>query len=640
MPEETPYPHLFSPGTIGRLTLKNRIVQSAMGTGLIQMGRVTDREVAFQEERARGGVGLIVNGGTSVHETSGFPVRILTELWPEDAIDGLRRRAEAVQRHGTRIFAQLIHLGRETPGGLTDFAPLAPSPVPSPRSADTPHELTAAEIRMIVESYGRSAANVQAAGYDGVEIHGAHGYLVAQFLSPASNRRFDAYRGDTLEGRMRMLVEVVEEIRTRCGDDFPLGVRLSADEQSPDGLTLDDTLEIVDALQEAAPVDYLSITAGMRGAYVKDSSWDEGFALPLAEAVKQGVDVPVIAAGRVRLPELAERAVASGQVDFVAVGRAMLVDPEWPEKARTGRAAHIRPCIGLVQDCRRAEGLVACAVSARTGRETELPPPAPAETPRRVVVAGGGPAGLEAARVAAESGHDVLVLERADVPGGQLRVAAAGPTREEQMDFVFYLERELDRLRVEVRYGTEATAESVLAESPDLVVVATGAAPLPPLFPIAGDAAVVTVWDLLGGAVKSVPARAAVLDDAIGFWHGVSAAEFLAERGAAVDLLTPGRAVGMAIPHESIAYVHRRLRANGVLFRVLVSVGGADGTTVSLVDAVTGEPAGHLEADLLAVRTRMRPTTGSWASSRGRCRRWSRSATARRRGASATRCST
>ena len=142
---------------------------------------------------------------------------------------------------------------------------------------------------------------------------------------------------------MRMLVEVVEEIRTRCGDDFPLGVRLSADEQSPDGLTLDDTLEIVDALQEAAPVDYLSITAGMRGAYVKDSSWDEGFALPLAEAVKQGVDVPVIAAGRVRLPELAERAVASGQVDFVAVGRAMLVDPEWPEKARTGRAAHIRP---------------------------------------------------------------------------------------------------------------------------------------------------------------------------------------------------------------------------------------------------------------------------------------------------------
>ncbi len=208
--------------------------------------------------------------------------------------------------------------------------------MPSPRSADTPHELTAAEIRMIVESYGRSAANVQAAGYDGVEIHGAHGYLVAQFLSPASNRRFDAYRGDTLEGRMRMLVEVVEEIRTRCGDDFPLGVRLSADEQSPDGLTLDDTLEIVDALQEAAPVDYLSITAGMRGAYVKDSSWDEGFALPLAEAVKQGVDVPVIAAGRVRLPELAERAVASGQVDFVAVGRAMLVDPSRPR--RRGRA--------------------------------------------------------------------------------------------------------------------------------------------------------------------------------------------------------------------------------------------------------------------------------------------------------------
>src|SRR3954454_24773604 len=167
MSGDTPYPHLFSPGTIGGVTIRNRIVQSAMGTGLMELGRVGDREVAFQEERARGGVGLIVNGGTSVHETSGFPVRILTELWPEDAVEGLRRRAEAVKRHGTRIFGQLIHLGRETPGGLTDFAPLAPSPVPSPRNADTPHELTTAEIRMIVDAYGRSAANLQAAAYDG-----------------------------------------------------------------------------------------------------------------------------------------------------------------------------------------------------------------------------------------------------------------------------------------------------------------------------------------------------------------------------------------------------------------------------------------------------------------------------------------
>jgi 2,4-dienoyl-CoA reductase (NADPH2) len=201
----------------------------------------------------------------------------------------------------------------------------------------------------------------------------------------------------------------------------------------------------------------------------------------------------------------------------------------------------------------------------------------------------------------------VVVFEQADTPGGQVRVAAAGPTREEQMDFVFYLERELERLEVEVRYGTPATAESVLAESPDLVVVATGATPLPPPFPVAGGAQVVTVWDLLGGRVQTIPARAAVLDDATGFWHGVSAAEFLAERGAAVELMTPGRAIGLAIPHESIAYALGRLRANGVRFRSFARVTGVDGTTISLADAVTGEPADGVEADLLVVRTGLRP---------------------------------
>jgi 2,4-dienoyl-CoA reductase (NADPH2) len=602
---DTPYPHLFSPGTIGGVTIRNRIVQSAMGTGLMELGRVGDREVAFQEERARGGVGLIVNGGTSVHETSGFPVRILTELWDEDAVAGLRRRAEAVRRHGARIFGQLIHLGREAPGGLTDFAPLAPSPVPSPRSADTPHELTAGEIRVLVEAFARSAANLEAAGYDGTEIHGAHGYLVAQFLSPASNQRVDTYRGDSVDGRLRLLREIVEAIRLRCSPGFAVGVRLSADEHAAGGMTVDDTLEIVEALQEAAPVDYVSITAGMRSGYVKDSSWDEGFALGHAERVKQIVDVPVIAAGRIRLPDLAERALAAGQVDFVAIGRAMLVDPEWPDKARTGRADQIRPCIGIVQDCRRPEGLVACAVNARTGRETELPPVSRTAAPRRVVVAGAGPAGLEAARLAAAAGHEVVVFERDDVPGGQVRLAAAGPTREEQLDFVLYLERELGRLGAEVRYATPATKASITAEEPDLVVVATGATPLPPEFPFDG-AQVVTVWDLLAGAVERAPARAVVLDDATGFWHGISSAELLAAQGAAVELLTPARGIGLAIPHESIAGVLQRLRACGVRMRPLTTIASVARTTVSLADPVTGESAGETTADLVVVRTRLR----------------------------------
>ena len=409
----TAYPHLFEPGSIAGLPLRNRIVQSAMGTGMAEDGRVSARDLAIQEERAAGGVGLIVFGGTAVHPTSRFPARILIESWDEAVVESLRVRAEAVHRHGAAMIGQLIHLGREAPGGLTEGVPLAPSAIASPRNPTVPREMTDADIREIVESFGRSAANYAAAGIDGAEIHAAHGYLVAQFLSPESNQRLDAYRGDTREGQTQFLVEIVEEIRARCGPGFPVGVRLSADEHTPGGLTLDDTLEIVDALQEVAPVDYLSITTGQRGGYVKDSSWDEGFALGLSEAVKELVDVPVIVAGRIRLPGLAERALEAGQADFVAVGRGMLADSEWVAKARDGQVGRIRPCIGIVQDCRRYAGGVTCTINPRLGREAEWPElEAGDRESRRVVVAGGGPAGLEAARVAAEAGHSVVLFER------------------------------------------------------------------------------------------------------------------------------------------------------------------------------------------------------------------------------------
>jgi 2,4-dienoyl-CoA reductase (NADPH2) len=599
------YPQLFAPGEIGGLAIRNRIVQPPMGTGLVENGRVSARDVVFQEERARAGVGLIITGAAVVHPTSRFPVRIIVEAWDEDGIEALRVRVEAVQRHGARIFGQLVHLGRESPGGMTDTVPMAPSAIASPRDPNPPHEMSVAEVRLMVDAFGRSAANFQAAGYDGIEISAGHGYLVAQFLSQASNRRADAYRGDTLEGRTRLLREIVEDIRARCGAGYPIGIRLSAEEETPDGLTIDDTREIVYSLQDSAPVDYISITAGMRGAYVKDTAYAEGFTLGMAALVKQDVDVPVMAAGRIRFPDLAERALASGQVDFVAIGRGVIADGEWVTKAREGRAAEIRPCIGIVQDCRAAHGQLGCAVNARAGREAEWGRHRRATAVKRVVVVGAGPAGLEAARVAAESGHDVVLYEQAGVTGGQLRIAAAGPTREELLDFVFYAERELARLGVDVRLETAATREAVLADTPDLVVAATGATPLPPEFPFDSAASVATVWDLLGGKVTDVPARAAVLDDGSGFWHGISAAEFLAERGAAVELLTPARGIGLAIPHESAAGVLGRLGGNGVRFRPLVTVTAVRGTKIFLADAVTGEPS-ETEASLLVVRSKLR----------------------------------
>jgi len=597
------------PGVIAGIELKNRVVQTPMGTGLIDMGKVTTREVAFQEERARGGVGLMITGAAVVHPTSRFPARIIVEAWDPDGIGALRLRTDAVHRHGARIFGQLIHLGRESPGGQTDFVPMGPSARPHDRDPGVPHEMSVADIRMIVDGFGTSAENFKAAGYDGVEIHAAHGYLVSQFLSEESNRRRDAYRGDTLEGRMRLLVEIVDEIRQRCGRGYPVGARVSGDDYLEGGLTIDRTRRLVAALQQRAPVDYLSLTTGMRSYYVKDTTFPEGFALAMGATLKQEIDVPLIVAGRIRDPELAERALAQQQTDFVGLGRALLVDPEWVAKAQEGRADEIRPCIGVVQDCRRPEGIVACTINARTGREEEWGPVRRAETPRSVVIAGGGPGGLEAARAAAESGHRVVVYESRQELGGQLRIAAAGPTRGELLDFVSYLERELRRLGVEVRRGTEATREIVLADEPDLVVCAAGAIPEPPPFPVSGGARVVSVWDLLGGLVPDVPATAVVVDDGSGFWHGISAAEYLAEHGAAVEILTPARGVALTIPHESMANVGRRLAAGGVRARVLARVTRVDGPTVSFAEGFGGTPS-ETTAELVVVRTSLRANDG------------------------------
>ena len=327
--------------------------------------------------------------------------------------------------------------------------------------------------------------------------------------------------------------------------------------------------------------------------------------------LKSDLDVPLIVAGRIRHPDLAERALAAGQTDFVGIGRAQLADPDWVKKAQEGRTAEIRPCIGIVQDCRRAEGIVGCTIHARTGREEEWGPVTRASTRRRVVVAGGGPGGLEAARVAAESGHDVVVYESSAAIGGQLRIAAAGPTRGELLDFVDYLERELERLGVELRTRHRGDAGTRCSpDAPDLVVCAAGATP--------EAAGLRRRWWSAGrrtsgtcSAVRSRRSRrrAVVVDDGTGFWHGISAAEYLAERGAAVELLTPARGVGLAIPHESIGNVERRLARHGVRVRVLAKVTGVDGATVSFAE---GSRASLPEttAELVVVRTRMRANDG------------------------------
>jgi 2,4-dienoyl-CoA reductase-like NADH-dependent reductase (Old Yellow Enzyme family)/thioredoxin reductase len=586
---------LFSEFALGRLRLSNRIVSLAHGTALVERGVPTEDDLAYWEARAAGGAGLVIIGGTGVHPSGLLRDRRRTEAFNPAAFGQMARRAEAVHRHGAAIFCQLGHLGRESVGGASVHAPVAPSAVRSPRDFAAPHPLTVAEIDELVEAFVAAAENCRAAGYDGVELHAGHGYLIAQFLSTAVNRRADAYGGD-LAGRMRFLERILSGIRDRCGRDFVTGVRLSADEEVPEGMHLADTLEIVRRLTGA---DYLNITLGQRGAYVKDITHPEGVAVESAAAVKAATSLAVVVAGRIVDPVHAQSILERGEADLIGMARAFVADPDWPRKAAAGATRSIRPCIGVNQECRTFPGGILCAASARAGRERWFAEAlgAPMRRGFRLAVAGGGPAGLEAAVRAAELGADVVLFEREPNLGGQLLLAAGVASRAGVLALVDHLEYEARRLGVDIRLEHEAGED--LSDGFDAVIVATGATAVPPPFERDAAAHVLSVWALLAGLELPGGERAVVVDDGTGFWEAVSAAERLGDLGHRVALVTPARSVGAAIPFESTAPLLGRLADRSVAFHTLRRVTRVGATAVGLENTLTGEP-GELEADFVA----------------------------------------
>ena len=562
------FPHVFSPFRLGGFDLRNRLVALPAGTSLVDRGIPTHGDVEYFERLASGGVGLIVAGATVVHPTSALRSGKLVEGYLDAVVPAMAEKADAVHRHGARLVGQLCHLGREFLGGESDQPPMAPSPIKSVRDAYPPHELTLREIDEIIGGWRVSTENLVKAGLDGVEIHAAHGYLPAQFLSPLTNRRSDAF-GGSFENRMRFLHLVVEAMRSVTPAGFALGVRLSGEEEIPGGMDIDDCVRIAEDLAGLGAVDYFSITHGTRGKYVKDSTGPDAVAIPSSSRVRAATGVPTLVGQRIRDVATGEHAIRAGHADLIGMARALIADPDLPVKSQTGRLDQIRGCLGINQDCRAFDPHLHCAVNAEVGRGRLPGVGVQTARAKEIYIIGGGPAGLEAARVSAERGHRVSLFERDTSLGGAVRIAAASPHRATLIDIVDYLERETRRLKVDVNLGAPISLDDLeeITGIADHVVLATGSkvAPLPPGLRSRGAA---SVDEVLTNPRPKEPGVAVVYDEADGFWPAYSAAEALAQRGWQVTFATALTALAPRVPAESIGPLLQRLGDAGVTMHV------------------------------------------------------------------------
>lgn len=500
------FPKLFEEGYIGNMRIRNRTVMPPMGTNLAsETGAVTPAMVHYYRERAKGGVGLIITEINSVDSPQGYAIANQLSIHDNSYIAGHNELVEAVKEHGAKIITQLHHAGRQTTEENTfGLQPVAPSAIPDPYTNVVPRELTISEIEEIIEKFVKAAIRAQNAGYDGVEIHGAHGYLVGQFMSPFSNKRNDLYGGD-LDGRMRFPLEIVKGIKEATKGSFPVLFRFSADEFVEDGNHLDEAKQIARMLQDAG-VDALDVSSGVYASMptiLEPMSYPEGWRVYLAENIKKEVQIPVITVGVIRSPKTAEGILAAGRADFVALGRTLIADPEWPLKAMEGRVEDIRKCITCNIWCigeRVFKNLhVRCTVNPVAGRELEYPLITSTLSPGHFAVIGGGPAGMEAARVLATAGHRVTLFEKEPELGGQIKMAAVPPGKEKIRWATDYLQNQIHKLGVEVHLNTHAGADTLQGMDIDGVILATGAAPLVPDIPGVHNPNVTTAWDLLAG---------------------------------------------------------------------------------------------------------------------------------------------
>jgi 2,4-dienoyl-CoA reductase (NADPH2) len=522
------FPHLFSPIRINNLEVKNRVAYPALGLLYSYDGKLNDRYYEYFREKARGGAGIVTVGPVGI-DRAGSGVIVLS-LANDESIEPFRKLATIIKDSGARAWVQLFHAGAYAFSIILDGEkPVAPSEVYSKYSKETPRALTIGDIKELQQAYVSAALRAKEAGFDGVEIIASAGYLITQFLSPLKNLRTDEY-GGSFENRVRFPREVIERVRSAVGPDYPLAVRMAGNDFVPGSNTDLETPRFAREYEKAG-IDLINVTGGWHEARVPQLPMElpRGGYSYLALNIKKEVSVPVMASNRIPRPELAERMIRDGSCDMVNLGRVLIADPYWPEKARGGRQDEIRPCVACNQGCTDtifSAKPVFCIVNPRAGFEAERNVEK-AERPGKVMVIGAGPGGLEAAVTAVRAGHSVELYEKGGEIGGQLWIAGAPPHKEELWEIIHYYKTMLAKLDITVHLNTEVTVGFIKTKKPDHVIVAEGAAPLMP--PIEGldDPCVVSSWKVLGEN-PMLGKRIAVIG---GGAVGLETALFLAAKG-------------------------------------------------------------------------------------------------------------
>jgi 2,4-dienoyl-CoA reductase-like NADH-dependent reductase (Old Yellow Enzyme family)/thioredoxin reductase len=564
---------LLQPFQLKHLTLRNRIIVTSHEPAYPEDGMPGERYLRYTVERAKGGIAMTMTAGSAAVSKDSPPVFNNLLAYKDEIVPFVKRMTDAVHEQGAAIMIQLTHLGRRTRWDKGDWLPVvAPSHQREAAHRAFPKKIEDWDIERIIRDFADAAERMKAGGMDGVELE-AYGHLIDQFISPATNE-LDGPYGGSLDNRMRFAFDVLRAIRKRVGEDFILGLRYTADERLPGGTDRAEGIEISRRLKESGLIDYLNVVRGHidTDPGLTDLIPIQGMAsaphLELAGEIRAATNFPTFHAARIPDVATARHAIASGLVDMIGMTRAHMTDPHIVRKIMEKREEQIRPCVGANYCLDRIYqgGLAFCIHNAATGREETMPHQIPKAIARKkVVIVGTGPAGMEAARVSAERGHEVVVLEAADKPGGQIRLTAQSPRRKEMISIIDWRMAECERLGVTFRFNTWAEADTVLAEKPDVVIVATGGLPHTEVLS-AGNDLVVSSWDIISGDVK--PGSNVLVYDDAGDHAALQAAEIIAQSGARVEIMTPDRSFAPEVMAMNLVPYMRSLQKLNTVFTV------------------------------------------------------------------------